>query len=202
LRAVVHSRIMAKEQEVASAGRLAAEGGIAPEESAVAEPEIETNKGLSEEHENEPDESAAAEGESCETGCPIWLDSVLGLKCGRKLHIAPDGIDSTPVCLMHSMDPNKQSGPLFDAFYFEFERTLEDAGEGEAYFEWFVFPRLNLRERKFRAMCRFDNAIFTQGATRLTFSFTASLGHIISRCGSSSLFLSGAVRATALQSLN
>jgi hypothetical protein len=45
LKAVVHSRIMAKKQEVASAERLAAEGGIAYGESAVAEPEIEANNG-------------------------------------------------------------------------------------------------------------------------------------------------------------
>ena len=50
LRAVVHSRIMAKEQEVASAERLAAEGGIASDESAFAELEIETNEGPAEEH--------------------------------------------------------------------------------------------------------------------------------------------------------
>ena len=76
LRAVVHSRIMAKEQEVASAERLAAEGGIASDESAVAEPEIEANEGPAEEHEKEPDESAAAEGDSGEAGCPIEMGKV------------------------------------------------------------------------------------------------------------------------------
>jgi len=45
LSAVVHSRIMAKEREVASAERLAAEGGIASEENAVEELEIEANEG-------------------------------------------------------------------------------------------------------------------------------------------------------------
>jgi hypothetical protein len=69
LRAVVHSRIMAKKQEVASAERLAAEGGIASDESAVAEPEVEANEGLAE----EIDESAWQEsgGESQES--QSWL---------------------------------------------------------------------------------------------------------------------------------
>jgi hypothetical protein len=50
LKAMVHSRIMANEQEVASAERLAAEGGIASDESAVAKPEIEANESQVEEH--------------------------------------------------------------------------------------------------------------------------------------------------------
>jgi hypothetical protein len=41
---------MAKKQEVASAERLTAEGGIASDESAFAELEIETNEGPAEEH--------------------------------------------------------------------------------------------------------------------------------------------------------
>jgi len=44
---------------------------------------------------------------------------------------------------MHSKDPRKQSGPLFDACSLEFERILGDAGEGEAYFDHFFFPPLD-----------------------------------------------------------
>jgi len=65
---------------------------------------------------------------------------------------------------MHSKDPNKQSGPLFEAFSLEFEKILEDAGEGEANFHYFVFPLVDFRGRKFQANCRFVRAIFTQDA--------------------------------------
>ena len=163
MREVVHSRIMAKEQEVASAERLAAEGRIASVESAVAEPGIEAHESSVEELGKVPGESAAAESDSGEVGCPILM-SVDELRCGRKLHIAPNGVDEEPVCLMHSKDPNKQSGPLFDAFWLEFERILKDAGEGEAHFERFVFPQLDFRERNFKAVFRFDRATFTQEA--------------------------------------
>jgi len=170
LRAVVHSRIMAKEQEVASAERLAAEGGIASDESAVAEPEIEINEGPAEEHEKEPNERSAAEGDSGESGCSIRMGEFsTSPRCGRKLHAAPEGVDENTVCLMHSKDPNKQSGPLCDTFWLEFERTLENAGEGEAHFERFVFPQLNVFiglkfqiGRNFQAICQFTGATFTK----------------------------------------
>src|SRR5208283_3888733 len=98
-----------------------------------------------------------------EAGCPVRMgDFSVGPICGRKLHIAPDGVDSTPVCLMHSKDPDKQSGPLFDHFRFEFERTLKAAGQGIANFEGFIFPKLNLPEREFQAHCCFKDVTFTQ----------------------------------------
>ena len=94
------------------------------------------------------------------------------VRCGRKLHAMPDGVDEKPVCLMHSKDPRKQSGPLFDAFWREFERILEAAGEGEAHFERFVFPQLDLVGRKFRAICRFNKATFAEGANFSQANFT------------------------------
>ncbi len=163
LREMIHSRIMAKEQEVASVKRLAAEGGIASDESAVAEPEIEANEGSAEEYESDPDESAAVEGDSGEAGCPIEM-GVGGPRCRRKLHVTPDGVDEEPVCLMHSKDPHKKSGPLFDAFWLEFERILEVAGEGDAHFDHFVIPPHNFSGRTFHAICRFEKAIFAHDA--------------------------------------
>jgi len=104
----------------------------------------------------------AAEGEA---SCPVRMGySEDDPICGRILHVAPEGIDERPVCLMHSKDPDKQSGALFDAFWREFERILETAGEGEAHFERFVFPRLDFRGREFQAICRFNGASFTQKA--------------------------------------
>jgi uncharacterized protein YjbI with pentapeptide repeats len=162
---------MAKEQEVAMAERLAAEGGIASDESAVAEPEIEADEGSAEEPEIEPVESAAAEGNRVEEGCPIEM-GICGPRCGRHLHNALYGSDEKPVCLMHSKDPRKQSGPLFEAFRREFERILEEARDGEAHFERFVFPLFNFIGRIFQAVCRFEEAIFAHGASFYSATFT------------------------------
>ena len=172
MRAVVHSRIMAKVQEVASAVSLAAEGGIASDESAVAELEIEADDGSVEVPVKMPDASNAAKDDSnSEARCPIRM-GISDQRCKRKLHVTPDGVDERPVCLMHSKDPRKQTGPLFDAFLLEFERILEKAGEKAAYFERFVFPHVDFRGRLFHAICRFDHAIFTQGASFFDSTFT------------------------------
>ena len=104
----------------------------------------------------------AAEGEA---GCPVKMGFIdNSMRCGRKLHIALDGMDEGHVCLMHSKDFNKQFGPLFDEFWREFERILKDAGDGEAHFERFIFPKLDFKKRKFQAICRFDGATFTHEA--------------------------------------
>jgi uncharacterized protein YjbI with pentapeptide repeats len=145
------------------------EGGIVSDVSAIAEPEIEVNEGSVEEHESGHNVSAVVKGDMAEAGCPIEMhaDYALGFrvrKCGRKLHAAFGGADEMPVCLMHSKDPIKQSSPLFDAFWQEFERTLEAAKEGEAHFEGFVFPRLRFSGNSFQANCEFRGATFTKNA--------------------------------------
>jgi hypothetical protein len=154
---------MADEQESASAERVEPEPAVVSDGKAAAEAEIEPGKSPDEEPRIESDESAARQGESVEIGCPVGM-GLTDLRCGRKLHFAPGGPDERPVCLMHSKDPLKQSGLLYEAFWLEFERILEDAGEKEAHFERFVFPHLNLSKRKFQAICRFADAIFTQEA--------------------------------------
>ena len=162
-----------------SAERLAAEGGIASDENAIAKPEIEANEGPAEEPEKETAVSAAAEGKSSEAGCPIRMATYRGFggfRCGRTLHVAPDGLDEKPVCLMHSKDPGKQSGPLFDAFWLEFETILKAAGEGEAHFERFVFPLLKFIGRKFEATCKFVDATFTQDADFVDATFMRDAG--------------------------
>jgi hypothetical protein len=146
-----------------------AKGGIASDESTVKVLEIGANEGPVEEHMSEPDESAAAKGDSGNAGCPILMGYYNSPKCSRKVHVAPVGIDSTPVCLMLSKDPGKQSGPLFDKFWVEFERILKKAGEKEAHFNYFVFPQCSFNGRAFQAICRFDHATFTQDAD---FGFT------------------------------
>ena len=158
---MVDSCIMADEQEVAF------------DESAVGEPEIEPDESSEQESEKEPDESTEWEGEYGEAGCPIWMGEYHGdVRCGRKLHVAPDGVDEKPVCLMHSKDPHKQSGPLFDAFCLEFERVLGDAGEYLARFQRFVFPQLDLEGRYMEAICLFVEATFTQNADFRKVTFT------------------------------
>ena len=129
LRKMVDSRIMADEQETTF------------DASAVGEPEVEADESSEDEPEKEPDGSTAA-ADGGEAGCPIER-GFPAQRCGRKLHVALDGVDEKPVCLMHSKDPIKQSGPLFDAFWFEFERILEAAGDGAAHFERFVFPEFD-----------------------------------------------------------
>jgi len=158
---MVDSCIMADEQEVAF------------DESAVGEPEIEPDESSEQESEKEPDESTEWEGEYGEAGCPIWMGEYHGdVRCGRKLHVAPDGVDEKPVCLMHSKDPHKQSGPLFDAFCLEFERVLGDAGEYLARFQRFVFPQLDLAGRYIDAICLFVEATFMQDADFKKATFT------------------------------
>jgi hypothetical protein len=166
---------MAKKKEVASAERLAAEGGIALDESAVAVPEIVANEGPVEEHEKEPDASVVWEVGDGEAGCPIEMGSDVDLItriCGRKLHAPSHISDVKPVCLMHSKDPRKKSGRLFDEFFREFERTLDEAGEGEANFTRFVFPQLDFKGWKFQAICHFTGTTFTQDADFSHANFT------------------------------
>jgi hypothetical protein len=158
---------MAKEREVASAKRRTVESWVASDENAVAELEIEANESPAEKLMRAPDESAAAVGDGGDAGCPIRMGSLENPnapRCGRPLHVAPGGVDEESVCLMHSKDPSKQSGRLCDAFWLEFERILEDAGEGVAHFERYIFPEIYLGDREFQAICQFDFATFTQDA--------------------------------------
>jgi len=89
-------------------------------------------------------------------------------RCGRPVYKASAGIDETPVCLMHSRDPNKDDA----AFQAEFERILEAAGEGIADFTRFVFPSANYTGRIFAARCVFLRATFTQAAWFAGATFT------------------------------
>jgi uncharacterized protein YjbI with pentapeptide repeats len=112
-------------------------------------------------------------GNDGEALCAVWMNYFdAGLKCGRPLHNAPAGADSVPVCLMHSNDPGKQSGPLFVEFWRQFEIILGDSGVGPAHCERFVFPRVDLRGRTINAFCQFVKATFTQEADLSGATFT------------------------------
>jgi hypothetical protein len=87
-------------------------------------------------------------------GCPVEMDDLR--RCGRPIYNAPPSIDKTPVCLMHSRDPNKDDAE----FQAEFERILREAGEGVADFSLFVFPSSNYFARRFHAECVFAHATF------------------------------------------
>jgi hypothetical protein len=146
---------------------------VAFDERAVGELEIEPDESSAQESEKEPDKSTEWEGEYGEAGCPISMGEYHGdVRCGREIHVAPDGVDEKPVCLMHSKDPQKQSGPLFDAFCSEFERVLGDAGQYLARFQRFVFPHLDLAGRYIEAICLFVKATFTQDADFRKVTFT------------------------------
>lgn len=108
--------------------------------------------------------------------------------CGRPVHDAPDGTDKIPVCLMHSNDPNKRSGQLFEDFRRCIEETIAIAEAGIPYgssvgigdenldslpreavnniadFGGFVFPDMPLG-RKIRCRCQFRNAKFSGPAS-------------------------------------
>ena len=141
--------------------------------------------------ESVPGERAAEgkENKAAEEGCPVErpleLDFspvvpmvLVGSKCRRPLHNAPQGSDERPVCLMHSKDPNKAQGELFEAFWREFELILEAAGENEAHFEGFSFPKLDLGERRFAAICRFGYATFTQDVSFVGATFTQDVSFV------------------------
>src|SRR5580658_5463229 len=107
---MVNSRIMADEQESAPDEPAGAESGIALDDEAQAGTGIGPEEGPESEAPREPIESQAAEVDSGEAGCPIQMGHLGGHpRCGRKLHVAPQGIDDEPVCLMHSKDPDKQT---------------------------------------------------------------------------------------------
>ncbi|MGA3371964.1 MAG: pentapeptide repeat-containing protein [Terracidiphilus sp.] len=151
---------------------MADEREVTSDESAAAEPVTDWAESTEQVPETEPEASITTKGDSGEAGCPIRMDYLSGLRCGRRLHFAPEGGDEKPVCLMHSKDPHKHSGPLFDKFWREFERILEDAGENVADFDRFVFPHLDLIKRQFEAICRFDHATFTREADFSEATFT------------------------------
>jgi uncharacterized protein YjbI with pentapeptide repeats len=141
-------------KEIASEEHLETELELPTDERAIPEPETSPNE--------IPETAPSVWPVDCvEPGCPVNADETL--TCGRKLHYAPGGMDKQPVCLMHSNDENKQSGPLFAEFWRTIEEILDKAGDGEAHFEFFVFPRLP-DSMRFNATCRFDQAIFTQRA--------------------------------------
>ncbi len=100
---------------------------------------------------------AATEDTPC---CQVWMLPYTDTPCGRPIHPAPEH-DESPVCLMHSRDPQKN-----DAFQKEFDAILKQAEERNeiAEFRGFVFLSTNYRQREFKAKCCFYWATFTQDA--------------------------------------
>ena len=97
---------------------------------------------------------------SVDPGCPVLMGERGASRCGRKVGIIALGADEEPVCLMHTKGLFKQAGSFLADFWQEFERTLTAAGESEAHFEGFVFPRADFRGREFRADCHFGSCVF------------------------------------------
>lgn len=124
-----------------------------------------------------------AEQRVCAT--KMWYDKL----CGEPIHPAPPGVDPTPVCLMHSHDPNK-SDTDFQAKFKSILKSAEEEGkkrreEGKerrkgkeeiiADFTRFVFPSANYESWVFNVKCTFEDATFTRKAdfSRATFVFDA-----------------------------
>ena len=109
------------------------------------------------------DESVLARNEAAENECLVEM--VVGRRtCRRPIRHAPADLNERPVCLMHSKDPRKAKGELFEAFSREFEAILEAAGASAAHFEGFSFPELDLKGRSFESSCQFAGAFFLQDA--------------------------------------
>jgi uncharacterized protein YjbI with pentapeptide repeats len=80
-----------------------------------------------------------------------------GNQCGRQL-LGPV-FDLSSHCVMHIHGSKDDT-----AFQTEFERILDEAGDGMADFSSFVFPSANYEGRKFEAHCVFSRATFAQHA--------------------------------------
>lgn len=119
----------------------------------------------------EEDKQTCNHETKADQGCPVEIYG--GWRCARPIYNAPPGVDKSPVCLMHSRDPNKDDAE----FQAEFERTLRDASEGITDFRGFVFPISNYVEREFKPVCVFHRGTFTQAAdfSRATFTQLADL---------------------------
>ena len=92
----------ADEQEFASVERAEAEAGIAFDQSAVAEPEIETEEGSEAGPQEEPNESAAAEGDSGEAG------SDLDVRARPQGWSSSRFSDSSPTAQLPSVTPHNK----------------------------------------------------------------------------------------------
>jgi Pentapeptide repeats (9 copies) len=98
-------------------------------------------------------------------GCPVEMHD--GKPCGRPVYNALAGVDERPVCLMHSVDPDKDEG----WFQYEFRRVLNDNSQGVADFTRFVFPSSYYSTREFSSTCLFRNAKFLKVANFMKASF-------------------------------
>ncbi len=87
-----------------------------------------------------------------------------GKPCGRPLYSAPEGVDETPVCLMHSKDSEKDAG--------EFEREIKAILDGTSEchrgkhfdFAGFVFLTYDFSNVTFGQGASFTRAEFGEGA--------------------------------------
>jgi uncharacterized protein YjbI with pentapeptide repeats len=105
----------------------------------------------------EDKQASKREAEAAST-CPELMYS--GQPCGRPIYIQSTA-DDKPVCLMHSLDENKDAA----AFRAELEKILQAPGErGIADFSKFVFPHLSFRRWTFTKRCLFRYATFPKTA--------------------------------------
>jgi uncharacterized protein YjbI with pentapeptide repeats len=90
------------------------------------------------------------------------IEMYCGAVCERPIHPAPNH-DKTPICLMHSHDPEK-SDAKFQNEIESILRIAEAQQDGQADFSGFVFPSANYSRRQFVPGCMFRGAKFTQDA--------------------------------------
>lgn len=104
-------------------------------------------------------------------GCPYEM---LTGRCSRPIHAAPPGVDPKPVCLMHSLDSQKDP----DAFWAEIQTILQRPSKPVHDFWGFVFPLADFRHAEFTQYADFTYATFTQNVdfTRAKFTQYADFG--------------------------
>lgn len=111
--------------------------------------------------------------------CPVEMSIQMSIgmshekPCGRLIHEAPKGVDEKLVCLMHSLDPNKDP----EEFVREIDDILNDESDYHPHrntynFVSFFFPEADFKNFEFTRLACFKLARFTQKAAFRGATFT------------------------------
>lgn len=96
-------------------------------------------------------------------GCPVEMSD--DEPCGRPIYPAPPDIDSEPVCLMHSCDPNKDKDQFEEEVREILSRTSKYHRPKDRFdFSEFVFPLARFSEVIFAQKVVFSRATFLRVA--------------------------------------
>ena len=95
--------------------------------------------------------------------CPVGMSDLK--PCGRPTHHAPQGVDDEPVCLMHSLDPDKDKLKFREEIDAILNATSSYHRPTDRFdFEKFVFPEADFGGTTFTRDADFRRAKFTEAA--------------------------------------